>query len=60
MQGEDDEIRREHRSQPAHAFRRRQSIFRHGLTILVRTPGHIPPLGVTVLDPFAKLPPTSA
>jgi hypothetical protein len=37
-----------------------QSIFRHELTILSRNPGHLEHLGVTVLDPFAKLPPTSA
>jgi toxin FitB len=29
----------------------------HGLTILSRNLGHLEPLGVTVLDPFAKLPP---
>jgi predicted nucleic acid-binding protein len=33
---------------------------RHGLTILSRNLRHLQPLGVIVLDPFAKLPPTSA
>ncbi|HTB04814.1 MAG TPA: type II toxin-antitoxin system VapC family toxin [Bradyrhizobium sp.] len=30
----------------------------HGLTILSRNPGHLEPLGVAALDPFAELPPT--
>jgi predicted nucleic acid-binding protein len=33
---------------------------RHALIILSRNLRHFQPLGVTVLDPFAKLPPTSA
>jgi len=32
----------------------------HGLTILSRNLRHLEPLGIAVLDPFAKLPPTSA
>ena len=32
----------------------------HGLTILSRNLRHLEPLGVIALDPFAKLPPTSA
>ena len=29
----------------------------HGLTILSRNPRHLEPLGVTVIDPFSRLPP---
>jgi toxin FitB len=32
----------------------------HGLTVLSRNLRHLEPLGVIALDPFAKLPPTSA
>jgi predicted nucleic acid-binding protein len=29
----------------------------HGLTVLSRNPRHLEPLGVTVIDPFSRLPP---